>query len=94
MRLPRSKVERCVVCGSARALELNHPGGRNFLPLFTLPYCNLDHDQFHLAVRQAGIDLTRAGNPLIRFVRAMKMLLVAAWQLLEQLERDIQAKEQ
>ena len=71
---------------------MNHPGG-HFLPLFTQPYCQPDHDQFHVAVRQAGIDLTRAGNPLIRFVRAMKMLVVAAWQVLEQLERDIEPKD-
>jgi len=92
LNLPEPKDKRCVVCGSAHKLEGNHPGGRHYLPSFVQPYCEEDHKQFHFAVRQAGIDLRRADNPLMRFVRAMKVLLVAAWQLLDQLEREIQPK--
>jgi hypothetical protein len=78
------------VCGSSHKVEENHPGGRNHLPLFTMPYCKRHHDLFHMAVKQAGIDLNRTDNPLARFVRAMKMVLVAEWQVLDQLEGDIQ----
>lgn len=82
-------VKHCVLCGSTNTIEENHPGGRNFLPQITMPYCKKHHDDFHAAAKQAGIDLSRTENPLIRFVRAMKLLVVAAWQLLDQLESDI-----
>jgi len=90
MRLPEPTVKGCVLCGSTKQLEMNHPAGRNFVPLFTLPYCNRHHHLFHMAVKQAGIDLNRTDNPLVRVVRAMKMLLVAAWQIVDQLESDIE----
>jgi hypothetical protein len=60
------------------------------MPSFTMPYCKGHHHLFHTAVKQAGIDLNRTDNPLVRFIRAMKMLLVAAWQVVDQLEGDIQ----
>jgi hypothetical protein len=69
---------------------MNHPAGRNFVPSFTIPYCKKHHELFHMAVKQAGIDLNRTDNPLARLVRAIKMLLVAAWQIVDQLEGDIQ----
>jgi hypothetical protein len=57
-----------------------------------MPYCKRHHDLFHLAVKQAGIDLNRTDKPLVRLVGAMKMLLVAAWQIVDQLEGNIQRK--
>jgi hypothetical protein len=92
IRLPEQQPAQCVLCGSTRKLEMNHSGGRHHLPSVMMPYCKKHHDEFHVAVRQAGIDLRYTDNPLLRFVRAMKMLLVAAWGLLEQLEHDIQSK--
>ena len=76
MTLPKRTVMRCVVCGSTKELEMNHPAGRKFVPSFSLPYCKRHHHLFHMAVNQAGIDLNCTDNPLARFVRAMKMLLV------------------
>lgn len=89
MRAPKT-AKQCVLCGSTGNIEENHAGGRNFLPQLTMPYCKQHHDQFHIAARQAGIDLSRTENPLVRFVRAMKLLVLAAWQLLDELEREIQ----
>jgi hypothetical protein len=88
--MTETKIKRCVLCGSTNNLEMNHPAGRNLVPSFTLPYCKRHHDLFHIAVKQAGIAPNRTDNPLVRFIRAMKMLLVAAWQVIDQLEADLQ----
>ena|SRR5215813_9890201 len=94
LRLPTPQIAECVLCESARNVERNHVAGRNFLPSLTMPYCKKHHAEFHAAVRQAGIDLRHTSKALLRFVRAMKMLLVAAWGLLDHLENDIQLKEE
>jgi hypothetical protein len=82
-------VSRCAICGSTTQVEGNHPGGRNHLAWFTMPFCRQHHDRFHVLVRQAGIDLTYTDDPIERIGRALSAIKVAEWMLLEWMLQEI-----
>ena len=93
MRLPKPKVKRCVLCGSARNVQGNHLGGRQHLAWFTMPFCDHCHSLFHAMVKRAGIDLSYTDDPIERIRRALAAIKIAEWMLLEQLKNIIKSKE-
>jgi hypothetical protein len=66
---------------------MNHIGGRNHLVEFTMPFCKEHHDEFHVKLRQAGVNLTFTSNKVERTRRALQAIKIAEWMLLEQLKQ-------
>jgi len=75
----------CVICGRDKNIELNHPGGKNHLPWFKLPFCERHHDQFHRQLEGLGINLRYTPNKLKRLVLAALALIIALWMVLQAL---------
>ena len=86
MRPPDPMVKRCVLCGSTRNVQGNHPGGRSHLAWFTMPFCGECHSLFHTMVDRAGIDLRYTDDPIERTRRALAAIKIAEWMLLEQMK--------
>ena len=84
-------MKRCVLCGSTRDVTNHHVGGQNFIAWFTMPLCAPCQVVFHARQRAALIDLGSTPNPLMRFVRALKMTVLFMWILLDMLEKQIDA---
>ncbi len=76
-------VRKCVICGSAERVEANHVGGQNHIAWFTIPLCGDHHDRFHALLRQIGVDLRYTVDPVERFIRVLKAILVFTWMVLE-----------
>ena len=93
MSLPTPEVKRCVLCGSTRNVQGNHPGGRHHLAWFTMPFCDECHFLFHEMVKRAGIDLRYTHDLVERTRRALAAIKVAEWMLLEQLKNVTHSKE-
>ena len=89
MSLPKPKVKRCVLCGSARNVQGNHLGERHHLAWFTMPFCDHCHPFFHAMVDRAGIDLHYTDDPIERIRRALAAIKIAEWMLLEQLKNTL-----
>lgn len=89
MKLTGSTVKRCVLCGSARNVHRNHPGGRHHVGWFTMPFCDPCHRLFHQMVDRAGIDLSYTHDPVERTMRALEAIKIAEWMLLEQLKNTL-----
>jgi hypothetical protein len=92
MSLPKPKVPRCVICGSARKVEMNHIGGRHFVAWFTVPFCYEHHARFHIQVQQAGVDLRYTSDPIERARRALAAIKICEWVLLEMMKEEINRK--
>lgn len=84
-------MRQCVLCGSTCDVTNHHVGGQNFIAWFTMPLCARCQDIFHAKQRGALIDLRSTPNPLMRFVRALKMTVLFMWILLDLLEKQINA---
>jgi hypothetical protein len=82
----KSLLGGCVICGAPRT-ERNHVGGQNFVAWFTMPFCVKHHRQFHTLVHAAGINLEYSPDPIVRLIRALKAILVAAFMVLEAMEQ-------
>jgi len=74
---------RCVICGSTQRVEAHHVGGQNHIAWFTIPLCGEHHDRFHALLRQIGVDLHYTSDPVERFFRVLKAILVFTWMVLE-----------
>jgi hypothetical protein len=83
---------RCVIGGCAQQIERNHPGGRNHVAWFTMPFCREHHDQFHSLLRTAGVNLEWTDDPVERIMRALQATLVAQWMLTETLNNNLKAQ--
>jgi len=82
--LPKRETKKCVLCGDTRNVQANHPGGRQQVAWFTMPFCGECHSLFHAMVTRAGIDLRYTQDPIERFRRALAAIKIAEWMLLEQ----------
>ena len=89
MRLARSPVKKCALCGSDHNVQGNHVGGRHFLAHFTMPFCDRCHRLFHAMVEKAGIELCYTDDPVERVRRALAAIKIAEWMLLEQLKNTL-----
>jgi hypothetical protein len=74
---------KCMICGSAERVEANHVGGRNHIAWFTIPLCGEHHDRFHALLRQLGVDLQYTADPVDRFLRVLRAILVFTWMVVE-----------
>jgi hypothetical protein len=81
---------RCVVCGSKVYVEGNHLGGRNFLAWFTMPFCRECHNRFHILARQAGVELEYTDDPIENLRRALALIKIGEWMLLEQMKNELE----
>ena len=75
----------CVICGADKNIERNHPGGRNHIDWFRVPFCEQHHQQFHRLLESVGIDLRYTPNKLKRLVIAALALTIALWMVLQAL---------
>ena len=92
MSLLEPILKKCVLCGGTRNVQANHPGGRQHLAWFTMPFCDECHALFHAMVNRAGIDLRYTSDPVERTIRALEAIKIAEWMLLEQLKNVTQIK--
>jgi hypothetical protein len=83
MRARECSKRRCALCGSTNQVQNNHVGGQNFIAWFTSPLCREHHDKFHIAVRQAGIDLRYTTDKQERLRRARQATYVFLWMVEE-----------
>ena len=79
----------CVICGVYANLERNHPGGRNHLEWFKIPFCERHHQQFHRLLESVGLDLRYTPNKLKRLVIAALALTIALWMVLQALGETV-----
>jgi hypothetical protein len=87
--------EQCF-CGSSQQLEDNHLGGRKHVPGVWIPYCLLDHAQFHAKCRQAGVDFRKQRNKALGQIQALKAHMIGMWMVVESIEKQVrdQSEEQ
>jgi hypothetical protein len=85
MKTPNIMKDVCVICGSAKNLQMNHAGGRHHIAWFTMPFCERHHQQFHRLLERVGIDLRYTPNKLKRLVIAALALTIALWMVLQAL---------
>jgi len=79
----------CAICGAPRFIERNHPGGRNHVAWFIMPFCKVHHDQFHEELRNAGIDLRYTPNELERLNRGSEAMIVCQWMIAQATRKAI-----
>jgi hypothetical protein len=72
----RPNPSRCVLCESTDHVQQNHIGGRNHVIWITAPFCLKHHNEFHLRLRLADIDLRYTRNKQERFRRARQATLI------------------
>ncbi len=77
---------RCVICGTSVSVQRNHVGGQHHVAWFWMPFCQNHHDQFHVFLRNAGINLEYTSDPRERILRALQACLVAQWMLTKALQ--------
>ena len=85
-------VRKCVICGSPERVEANHVGGQNHIAWFTMPLCGEHHDRFHALLRHIGIDLRYTADPVERFIRVLKAILVFTWMALEGFQHAVKGR--
>jgi hypothetical protein len=81
-------VRRCAICGSRKKVEGNHIGGRNHLGWITMPFCSECHLRFHTLARQAGLQLEYTDDPIERLRRALAIIKICEWMILEQMKAE------
>jgi hypothetical protein len=55
-----------------------------------MPFCGECHPRFHFLVRQAGLDLEFTDDPIERLRRALAIIKICEWMILEQMKNEIQ----
>jgi len=83
----RPNPSRCVLCPSTDRVEQNHIGGRNHLIWITAPFCLKHHNEFHLRLRLAGIDLRYTSDVHERH-RRIRQAIYVVLQMLEECEKE------
>ena len=81
-------------CGSSLQLEDNHLGGRKHVPEIWLPYCRLDHAQFHANCRRAGVDFKKQSNTVLGQIQALKGHMVGMWMVVEAMEKQVKEQQE
>jgi hypothetical protein len=81
-------MRRCNLCGTTKNVTKHHVGGQNFIAWFTMSLCTRCQDIFHARQRGAGIDLRCTPNSKLRLMRALKMVYLFEWMLLDMLESE------
>ena len=69
-------------------MEDNHLGGRKHVPWLRIPFCAVDHAQYHANCRRAGVDFGKQKNKLIAQIQALKAQLVGMWMVVEEMEKE------
>lgn len=75
----------CVICGDGATVEFNHAAGKNHVPWFKIPFCELHHNQFHRLLESVGLDLQYTPDKRRRLVIAALALTIALWMVLHAL---------
>ena len=88
MKGKQQRARSCVICGSTKDLREHHLGGHNHAPFFTLTLCDPHHQQVHILVAQAGIDLRYTSDKPERARQARMAALVFLWFLDDQLKSE------
>jgi hypothetical protein len=78
-----------VLCGSTDRVEQNHIGGRNHLFWITAPFCLVHHDEFHLRLRLAGVDLRYTPRVQERYRRIRQAMFIFLLMLEESAKEPI-----
>lgn len=65
-----------MLCGSTDRVEQNHIGGRRHVIWIKAPFCLKHHNEFHLRLRLADIDLRYTPDKQERFRRARQATLI------------------
>ena len=85
MKTPNIMKDVCVICGSAKNLQMNHAGGRHHIAWFTMTFSERHQQQFDRLLERVGIDLRYTPNKLKRLVIAALALTIALWMVLQAL---------
>jgi len=85
VKLRRSQIRCCAICGSTKDLQDHHLGGFHHAPFFTIPLCEPHHQAVHVAIQRAGVDLHYTCVAQERARRARMAAYVFLWFLDEQL---------
>ena len=88
----RPNPSRCVLCGSTDRVEKNHIGGRKHVIWITAPFCLKHHDEFHLRLRLADIDLRYTADRQERFRRARQATLIFLLMLEECAKEPVEGR--
>jgi len=80
--------EQCF-CASSQRLEYNHLGGRKHVPWLWIPFCRVDHAQYHANCRRAGVDFRKQRNQLMAQIQALKAQLIGMWMVVEAMEKQV-----
>jgi hypothetical protein len=64
-------------------------GGRKHVPWLFLPFCRVDHADFHRRCEQAGIDFRKTKNKILGLIRALKAMLVGMWMVADAIEKQV-----
>jgi hypothetical protein len=83
----RPNPSRCVLCGSTDRVQQNHIGGRNHLIWVTAPFCLKHHNEFHLRLRLADIDLRYTPDMQKRHSQIRQAIYVVL-QMVEECEKE------
>jgi len=86
VRLNRSRVRCCAICGSTNQLQEHHLGLHNHAPFFTIPLCQQHHQAVTTAIARAGIDPHYTNDTAERARRARLAAYVFLWFVDEQLQ--------
>jgi hypothetical protein len=92
LRTKAARVGRCAICGSTRAVEEHHIGGRNHAAYFTIPLCRPHHTAVTIAIAQARIDSQYTSDMPERARRARQAAYIFLWFLDEAIQPNQENK--
>jgi hypothetical protein len=72
---------QCYKCHSRERLECHHVCGRHHLPYLKVLLCVHCHRDVHVALQDAGVDLTATADPNERRKNALRAYSVFFWWL-------------
>lgn len=85
MKLTRSRVRCCALCGSTKDLQEHHLGLFQHAPFFTIPLCQSHHQAVSISIVRAGVDPHYTNIAEERARRARMAAYVFLWFIDEQL---------
>jgi len=82
-----SAPRRCAICGSRKHVEDHHLGGRKHARYFTIPLCELHHQEVSIAIRRANAEMMRYTSDRTERLRRIVMACsVLMWQACKDLQ--------
>lgn len=78
---PKCPRKCCAICGSTKAVEEHHLGGRNHAAYFTIPLCRSHHEALTVAIARAGVQMQHTSDKTERARRARLAAYVFLWFL-------------